>query len=72
MKRRTKVKIQKMIQYTYLLVFLITGISICGDVELDFGTPKNIFILFIVSGLLNVSKIIYCSIKYPNAKYIWH
>ena len=72
MKRRTKVKIQKMIQYTYLLVFLITGIGICGNIELDFETPKYILILFIVSGLLTVSKIIYCKIKYPNAKYVWH
>lgn len=72
MKRRTKIKLRKIFQATYLLLFFITGIGIAGNIELEFETPLYIKILFIISGLLSVSKIIYCSIKYPNAKYIWH
>lgn len=72
MKRKTKVKIQKIFQATYLLIFLITSRGIAGNIELEVETPLYIKILFIISGLLTVSKMIYCSIKYPNAKYVWH
>ncbi len=72
MKRKTKVKIQKKFQAIYLMMFFITSIGITGNIELEFETPLYILILFIISGLLSVSKIIYCSIKYPNVKYIWH
>lgn len=71
MKKSTKVKIKKKFQATYLLIFFITSIGIAGNIELEFETPLYIKILFIISGLLSVSKIIYCSIKYPNQKYIW-
>lgn len=72
MKRKIKVKLQKIIQAIYLLTFFILAAGIAGNIELEFETPKYILILFIISGLLSVSKIIYCSIKYPNAKYVWH
>ncbi len=64
--------IRKAIQYIYLLIFFITTISIVGNIELEIETPLYILILFIISGLLSVSKIIYCSIKYPNKKYVWY
>ncbi len=69
--RKTKIKIQKIIQVTYLLTFLITSIGIAGNVDLGLKTPGYIFKVFIISGILTVSKLIYCSIKYPNQKYIW-
>lgn len=72
MKRKTKIKLRKIFQATYLLTFFILGVGISGNVEMNFKTPSYIWILFIISGLLSVSKIIYCSIKYPKAKYVWH
>lgn len=72
MKRKAQIKMRKLFQTTYLLIFFVTSIGIAGNIELEFETPKYILILFIISGLLAVSKTIYCSIKYPNAKYVWH
>lgn len=72
MKRKSKIRIQKMFQATYLLTFFLLAIGISGNIELTIETPNYIWLLFIISGLLSVSKIIYCSIKYPNAKYVWH
>lgn len=72
MKRKIKIKLQKIFQAIYLLTFFILSRGIVGNIELNIETPKYILILFIISGLLSVSKIIYCSIKYPNAKYVWH
>lgn len=72
MKRKTKIKLRKIFQSTYLLTFFTLATGIAGNIELDFKTPVHIWGLFIISALLSVSKIIYCSIKYPNAKYVWH
>lgn len=72
MKRKTKIKLRKLFQATYLLIFFIASAGIAGNIELNLKTPGYVWILFIISGLLTVSKMIYCSIKYPNAKYVWH
>lgn len=72
MKRKTKVKIQKIFQATYLLIFFILEIWIAGDIEQGFETPIYIWVSFIISGLLIVSKMIYHDLKYPGAKYVWH
>lgn len=72
MKRKTKIKLRKLFQAIYLLTFFALEIKIAGNIELGLKTPAHTLILFIISGLLTVSKMIYCSIKYPNAKYVWH
>ena len=72
MNRNRKIKMQKTFQKTYLLTFFISLIGICGNVELGVKTSLHCWILLIISGLLTGSKIIYCSIKYSNVKYIWH
>lgn len=72
MKRKTKIKLRKIFQATYLLFFFVTSIEIAGNIELGFEKTIYTWILFIISGLLSISRIIYCSIKYPNAKYTWH
>lgn len=72
MKRKAKIKIRKLFQATYLILFFITSIEIARNIELELETTIHTWILFIISGLLVESKMIYCSIKYPNAKYTWH
>ena len=72
MKRKTKVKIQKIFQASYLLTFFITSIGIVGNIELDFKTPTYIFILWGICGILSILKVIYHDLKYPGAKYVWH
>lgn len=72
MKRKTKVKIQKIFQSIYLIMFFILGIGICGNIECELKTPKYIFILWGICGILSMAKIIYHDLKYPGAKYVWH
>lgn len=72
MKRKTKVKMQKAFQSTYLLMFFITSIGIATNIELDFETPTYIFILWGICGILSMAKMIYHDLKYPGAKYVWH
>lgn len=72
MNRNRKIKMQKTFQKTYLLTFFISLIGICGNVELDVETPLYCWMLFIISAILTICKMVYHSIKYPNAKYIWH
>lgn len=72
MKRKTKVRIQKIFQATYLMIFFITSIGICGNIECELKTPTYIFILWGICGTLSIAKVIYHDLKYPNAKYVWH
>lgn len=71
MKRNIRIKIQKIFQLTYLLTFFILVIGISGNIELNIQTPISIWIIFITSGLLTISKMIYCSIN-SNNKYFWN
>lgn len=72
MKRKIKIKIQKIFQATYLLTFFILAIGISGNIELNIETPKYIWLLFIISGILTIGKMIYHSLKFSKSKYTWH
>lgn len=72
MKRKTKIKLQKIFQATYLLTFFILAIGISGNIELNIETPKHIWLLFIISGILTIGKAIYYSLRFPKSKYAWH
>lgn len=64
-------KIRKIIQYTYLIIFVLSSIGIVGNIELDEPVTKFQILMYVTSGLLVFSKIIYCKIHYPNKIYYW-
>lgn len=59
MKKRTKVKIQKIFQATYFLTFLISLIGIVGNIELEITTPITSWVILAISSFLAIGKFIY-------------
>lgn len=50
---------REVFQAIYILVFLITGISIVGSLELETVIATHVLVLHIISAFLTVGKIIY-------------
>lgn len=50
-------------QLLYMFIFMISTIGICGNIELDIITSIHCWIIFIISGLLTIGKIIYWTIN---------
>ena len=51
--------IRDLIQASYLLMFLLTSLSVAGHIEQDITIPKNLIIAFIISAFLSYGKVIY-------------
>ena len=62
---------KKMFQRIYLIIFLITGIGIAGNIDLGIKTNPILVTVMIISGALCIGKIVYCNIYYPNKIYLW-
>ena len=59
---KVKNLIKDIIQASYLLMFLLTSLSVAGKIELDQPIPKSLIITFIISAFLSYGKIIYMHI----------
>lgn len=64
-------KIRKIIQYTYLIIFVLSSIGIAGNIELDEPVTKFQIIMYVTSCFCVFGKIVYCKIYYPNKIYYW-
>lgn len=71
MMKKVKRIIRKMIQLGYLFAFMLTSLGIAGNSDLGIDTPIKIKIIWAISGLLCVSKCVYCGLKYPNKTQYW-
>lgn len=56
---KVKNLIRDLIQASYLLMFLLTSLSVAGHIEQDITIPKNLIIAFIISAFLSYGKVIY-------------
>lgn len=59
---KVKNLIKDLIQASYLLMFLLTSLSVAGHIEKDMTMPKSLIITFIISAFLSYGKIIYMHI----------
>ena len=46
-------------QITYMLMFFISLIGICGNVELEITTHITCWVILAISGFLTIGKVIY-------------
>lgn len=56
---KVKKLIRDLIQASYLLMFLLTSLSVAGHIEQDITIPKNLIIAFVISAFLSYGKVIY-------------
>lgn len=52
-------KLQKIVQGTYIFLFILSTFAIVGNIELDIPVPTTTLIVYVISTFLTYGKVIY-------------